>query len=667
MVFFRKISLFCLMKNRSIMKNRKILISDSWVRLKRIGRFLVLICLAVLVMLAVNTCSTTSNDNMLITTTSNDNMLITYPTSELSQPSSTYSVTVNGQPIVAEKYNSVSYVHFAFAGIANIEITAKENIQKYTLSPKRYNLKSTNNGNKISFSIAVPRKMILHQVNALEEKLFIFADPLEDSPPALGQPNVKNIIDYGVDPTGKSDATTIIQQAINDVSAKLGVLYFPPGIYKIKQLNLKSNMTIYLAGGAVLEATKEINPSYGLGLISMENVNNVKIMGRGAIKGNGSYWRPRGGWYGLILGEKANNVLVQDIIILDPCVANVWMSHLENWQIYNVKILADPKDFGNTDGFDFISSRNITVENVLYLGTDDATAHGGDKKSYIKDNENINVVNSVFYADGCFKLGTTTEQDAIQNITYENIDVVYTGNFSGFWPVTGGTSFKNIFFKNIRVEDILDALPKRSMSADLFQWRIMVASWEATSSSETLGSIRNVYVDNLIVDDHGGKSSVFEGYDSQRNISNVIFNNLYVEGKLALNSKDAYFQVANQYVDLKFTSSNPSIVNITATNLYTSASGETGHFRITRTGDLGQALTVKYVIRGTAQNGTDYQTIPNALTIPAGASEAAIAIQSKGNTNQQGLKTVFLSLKNLPNRTDYMLGPDFHAAMNILN
>lgn len=642
------------------------LISDSWVRLKRIGRFLVLICLAVLVILAVNTCSTTSNDNMLITTTSNDNMLITYPTSELSQPSSTYSVTVNGQPIVAEKYNSVSYVHFAFAGIANIEITAKENIEKYTLSPKRYNLKSTNNGNKISFSIAVPRKMILHQVNALEEKLFIFADPLEDSPPTLGQPNVKNIIDYGVDPTGKSDATTIIQQAINDVSAKLGVLYFPPGIYKIKQLNLKSNMTIYLAGGAVLEATKEINPSYGQGLISMENVNNVKIMGRGAIKGNGSYWRPRGGWYSLILGEKANNVLVQDIIILDPCVANVWMSHLENWQIYNVKILADPKDFVNTDGFDFWSSRNITVDNVLYLGTDDATSHGGDKKSYIKDNENINVVNSVFYADSGFKIGTSTDQDVIQNITHENIDVVFTGNFSGFWPVTGGATFKNIFFKNIRVEDVQDA-PKRWMSADLFQWRIMVASWEPTSSIETLGSIRNVYVDNLIVDAHGGKSSVFEGYDSQRNISNVIFNNLYVKGKLALNPKDAYFQLANQYVDLKFTSSNPSIVNITATNLYTSASGETGHFRITRTGDLGQALTVKYVIRGTAQNGTDYQTIPNALTIPVGASEAAIAIQSKGNTNQQGLKTVFLSLENLPNRTDYMLGPDFHAAMNILN
>jgi hypothetical protein len=132
-----------------MMKNSKILISDSWVRLKSIGSLLVLICLAVPLMLAVNTWSTTSNDNILIT----------YPTSKLSQRSSTYSVIVNGQPVVPEKYNSLSYVHFAFAGIANIEITAKENIKKYTLSPKRYNLQSTNNGNKIAFSIAVPRKM----------------------------------------------------------------------------------------------------------------------------------------------------------------------------------------------------------------------------------------------------------------------------------------------------------------------------------------------------------------------------------------------------------------------------------------------------------------------------------------------------------------------------
>ena len=599
-------------------------------------------------------------------------MLVTYPTSKLSQGSSTYSVTVNGQPIGAEKYNSVRYVHFAFAGIANFEITAKENIKKYTLSPKRYNLKSTNNGNKISFSIAVPRKMILHQVNALEEKLFIFADPLEDSPSALGQPNVKNIIDYGVDPTGKSDATTIIQQAINDVSAKLGVLYFPPGIYKIKQLNLKSNMTIYLAGGAVLEATKEINPSYGQGLISLENVNNVKIMGRGAIKGNGSYWRPRGGWYSLIELENANNIILQDILIKDPCVANVWISHSENVAIYNVKILADPDpEFLNTDGFDFWSSRNITIDNVLYKGTDDATSHGGDKNGKIQDNEEINITNSVFYGGNGFRIGSTAKQDASRNITYENIDLVFANEMSGFWPVTGA-NFENIYFKNIRIEDILD-VPTGDKAALIFNWRIQVASWEPGSSAEKLGYIRNIYVYNLTADDHGANNSVLQGYDSERNIGNVTFDNLYIQGKLATNPENAFFDFppsekdGKNYVNLKFVASNPTILNLEATDLYASKSGDAGQFRITRTGNTSQALTVKYTIRGTAKNGIDYKSIPNAVTISAGASEAMIAILPKQDSNEKGLKTVFLSLENLPNRNDYMLGSNFHAVVNISN
>jgi hypothetical protein len=195
----------------------------------------------------------------------------------------------------------------------------------------------------------------------------------------------------------------------------------------------------------------------------------------------------------------------------------------------------------------------------------------------------------------------------------------------------------------------------------------MVASWEPTSAPNNLGYIRNVYVYNLTADDRGGKNSVFQGYDSQHDISNVTFDNLYVEGKLALNPKDAYFDIANQYVDLKFTSSHPKIVNITAKNLYASRSSDAGLFRITRTGDTSQALTVKYTIRGTAKNGTDYQTIPDTVTIPTGASEATIVIQPQGNTKKEELKTVFLSLENLPNSTDYMLGPDFNAVVNIRN
>jgi hypothetical protein len=395
-------------------------------------------------------------------------------------------------------------------------------------------------------------------------------------------------------------------------------------------------------------------------------------MGRGVVYGNGSYWRSHGGWYSLIELENANNIILQDILIKDPCVANVWISHSENVAIYNVKILANPDpEFVNTDGFDFWSSRNITIDNVLYKGTDDATSHGGDKNGKIQENEEINVRNSVFYGGNGFKIGATVKQDAIRNITYENIDLVFANEMSGFWPITGA-NFENIYFKNIRIEDILD-VPEVDKAALIFNWRIKAASWEPDSSAEKLGYIRNIYVYNLTADDRGGNNSVFQGYDPQRDIRNVTLENLYIEGKLATNPENAFFDFrpsekdGNNYVNLKFVASNPTILNLEAIDLYASESGDAGEFRITRTGNTSQALRVKYTIRGTAKNGRDYQTIPNAVTIPAGASEAAIAILPKQENHQKGLKTVFLSLENLPNSTDYMLGPDFHAVVNISN
>ncbi|MFB8797048.1 MAG: glycosyl hydrolase family 28 protein [Microcoleus sp.] len=604
------------------------------------------------------------------TISSGENLVELEPKSASSTESRTYSVTVNGQPVSVQKYNSLSYVQFAFAGKADIEITADEASEKYTLSPKSYDIPTSRNDRKISFSLTVPRKLILHQVNSLDEKLFIIAEPLEENIPTLGAANVTNILNYGVDYTGKQEATALIQQAIDEVSAQKGVLYFPAGVYTTRQLNLKSNLTLYLAPGAVLEATKEIYPSYGRGLIQIENAENVKIMGRGVINGNGTYWRPRGGWYSLILLKNAKNVLLQDTLLKDPAVANVWMSYSENVNVYNLKILADPQpEFLNTDGFDFWSSRNITIDNVLYKGTDDATSHGGDKKGAIQNNENINVINSVFYGGNGFKLASTEKPNFIRNVTYENIDVVFANELSGFWPIAGGY-FEYIYLKNIRIEDILDS-PQEDKSARLFSWQIRTGSWRPDSQPDKFGYIRNVYVQNMKVDDNGGSNSVFQGYDAERNINNINFENLSIEGKPITNSQDASFDVlpsekdGNKYVNLNFTQSDPTIVNIAATNMYASESGDVGEFLITRTGNLSQALTVNYTIRGTAENGVDYQTIPNSVTIPVGASTGAIAIQPKLDSQPEGLETVFLSLQNLPNSTAYMLGPNFQAVVNI--
>ncbi|MEC4819737.1 MAG: glycosyl hydrolase family 28 protein, partial [Scytonema sp. PMC 1069.18] len=478
---------------------------------------------------------------------SQERVLEVYPTPTIAQKSNTYAVSVNGKSVFVNKYNSINYVQFAFAGRADVEISYKEPIKTYTLSPKSFNIPSRKNGKKISFSLNVPRKLILHKVNELGEQLYILADSLEDNSPRLDNANVINLLTYSVDNTGTIDVTDKIQQAINEVSARKGVLYFPPGVYKTKQLNLKSNMTLYLAGGSVLEATKEINPSYGQGVLQLKNVSNVKIMGRGELYGNGSYWRPRGGWYAMIAMSNVNNVLLQDIIIRDPAVANIWIEYAENCTIYNTKLLAEPEPkFVNTDGFDIMSSRNISVDNVLYKGTDDATAIGGDKQGRIQNTENVNIRNSVFYSNNSggasFTIGARSNQDFIRNITYENVDVVYVNSLANLWAVTRA-KYENIYFKNIRLEDVLDAPRTVDDSASLFNFRVMVAipEWEATSSPNNLGSIKNVYFKNLIVDDKGSRNSIFQGYDSHRDINNITFENFYIKGKLVTTIKDAFF------------------------------------------------------------------------------------------------------------------------------
>ncbi|MDB5326385.1 MAG: hypothetical protein JWM57_1954, partial [Phycisphaerales bacterium] len=78
---------------------------------------------------------------------------------------------------------------------------------------------------------------------------------------------------------------------------------------------------------------------------------------------------------------------------------------------------------------------------------------------------------------------------------------------------------------------------------------------------------------------------------------------------------------------------------------------DTGKFRITRTGgDLTTALSVSYVVLGSATNGTDYATIPLSATIPANASYVDVAITPPATADSavEGDENVVLKLSELP-------------------
>jgi Lipase/Calx-beta domain/CARDB/Domain of unknown function (DUF4114)/RTX calcium-binding nonapeptide repeat (4 copies) len=79
--------------------------------------------------------------------------------------------------------------------------------------------------------------------------------------------------------------------------------------------------------------------------------------------------------------------------------------------------------------------------------------------------------------------------------------------------------------------------------------------------------------------------------------------------------------------------------------------GETanpGQFTLTRTGDLTQTLTVNYTLSGTANNSTDYQTLPGTVTFTAGKDTATIDLNVIDDNIFEGTETVTLSLAANP-------------------
>src|SRR5262249_34985570 len=144
------------------------------------------------------------------------------------------------------------------------------------LSPKGRKLAATKTGNTLTFSSG-PNYLIL-QVDALD-LLFILLDAAETNPPKIGDANVKSIADYAVDSTGARLMTTQIQTAINAASTSAqSILYFPPGKYLAGELWMKSNVTMYLACGAVIYGSNAIADfNTGAGGINIEGAQHALI------------------------------------------------------------------------------------------------------------------------------------------------------------------------------------------------------------------------------------------------------------------------------------------------------------------------------------------------------------------------------------------------------
>ncbi|MBN2507208.1 MAG: lamin tail domain-containing protein [Verrucomicrobia bacterium] len=108
----------------------------------------------------------------------------------------------------------------------------------------------------------------------------------------------------------------------------------------------------------------------------------------------------------------------------------------------------------------------------------------------------------------------------------------------------------------------------------------------------------------------------------------------------------------------------PPLVTAAAPDPVASEPGDSGWFRLTRTGGTGAPLTVYFQVSGTATRGADYLPLGASLTIPAGAGVADLEVAVVNNDVLEGNETVILTVLPAP---EYDPGTPASAGVTIFD
>jgi polygalacturonase len=455
-------------------------------------------------------------------------------------------VTVGGKPLFVEKLTKFSpemQVHYAYGslsgtGTATVAVTVSESFSSYKVSPKSRQLSATKSGNTITFDTG-PNYLIL-QFDS-KELLFVLLDAEEISQPKVGDANVKSLADYTVDNTGASLVTSKIQSAIDAASgATQSILYVPPGKYKVGELWLKSNMTMYLACGAVLygsSSTGDFNTGSGginiegmqHSLIRIYQAKNTKILGRGVLDANGHAIRAAGLNASLMKIEQSSNITVDGVLVRDSSYWNTLIYRSDAVTMQNYKVIncrPNGTAYNNTDGVDFDESTNSKLYNAFLYTGDDSMATKNEEASGVVNTKNIVHQKVVCYSNsvGC-KVGTKSMGQSMDAITFKDVDVIKAGRAMTIEAYDTAV-VSNTTFEDIRVE-----------AADSMFINLALDQPPDWRDAADTGVYKDTYFTNVssevkkVISLHGKSSSV--------NITGIHFKNLSVLGKVITSQTDS--------------------------------------------------------------------------------------------------------------------------------
>lgn len=274
-------------------------------------------------------------------------------------------------------------------------------------------------------------------------------------------------------------------------------LYVSAGVYNVKQLFLKSGITLYLGKGAVLKGAA-VRSDYpvlpacidgaNLGtwqgeeadcfasLITAVNCENVNIIGEGVIDCNAlagdwyvnhrvkrGAWRPRG-----VFLNGCKNVILQGLTVKNTPSWNIHPYFCKNVKIYDC-LLKNPPSMPTTDGIDPDCCDGVDIAGVDISVGDDCVALKSGSFEFAKKRKtpckNVCVRNCLMReGHGGVVLGSELS-GGIENVTvskciFEGTDRglrIKTRRGRGSFGKCGDVVFSDIIMKDVKVPFVINA------------------------------------------------------------------------------------------------------------------------------------------------------------------------------------------------------------------
>lgn len=377
--------------------------------------------------------------------------------------------------------SDATMVQFDFSG--KVEVLIQKNngeIHSAVVRPLSKGVRSEIDGNYLLFTLDKPQKLSVEFNGDRLNNLHLFANPIISEVPDKNLPNV---------------------------------IYFEAGIHEpadqdTKSFHIPSNTTVYLEGGAVLK-----------GKLVCDSVENVKILGHGMLL------EPQQG----ISIAYSKNILVDGLTVINPRHYTLSGGQSTGITVRNLKSFSYQ---GWSDGLDFMSCSDILIDDVFMRNSDDCLAFYAHRWDFYGDCRNIRVLNSTLWADIAHPINigthgnTETGDEVLENMLFQNIDILEHDeddrDYQGCMAINVGDHnlARNITFEDIRVENIQEG--------QLFHLRVMYNQKYNTGPGRGVKDItfRNIYCTGKYVN-----PSLIEGYDKDRTIDNILFENIVLNGK----------------------------------------------------------------------------------------------------------------------------------------